>query len=242
MNVHLRELTYTQRKAVERRTNFLASIAAKAAELADRKTQLALAATRIAAVEAPLVSKPAVKILVSDMMPEANEQWTIVAPLPHEKRPARPSHPSVRDIQLAVCAHFDVKLLDMMSSRRTFDIVKPRQVAMYLAKTLTLRSLPDIGRRFGGRDHTTALHAVRKIEALVRIDGDMANDVETITAKIKETFDAAADSCGLQQDEAPSAASQDRSFEGAGEDREAPQRAPDRAGGAAQGLHDQAAP
>jgi hypothetical protein len=216
MNMHVRELTPTQRKAVERRANFLASIAAKAAELADRKTRIALEAVSIAAVEAPLISRPEMRIIVSDLMPEPNEKWSVIVPT-SPKPVLRPSHPSVRDIQLAVCKHYDVKLLDMMSLRRTADIVKPRQVAMYLAKTMTLRSLPDIGRRFGGRDHTTALHAVRKIESLVELDGDIARDVATITANIKETFDAAAHSCGLQQDEAPAAAPQDRSSQGAGE-------------------------
>ena len=66
-----------------------------------------------------------------------------------------------------VARQYNVSRSDLLSSRRTANVVRPRQVAMYLAKTLTLRSLPEIGRRFGGRDHTTVLHAVRKIEALV---------------------------------------------------------------------------
>jgi hypothetical protein len=231
MNMHVRDLTPTQRKAVERRANFLASIAAKAAELADRKTRLALQAVSVAAVEAPLTRKPVMKIVVSDLMPEANEKWTIVSPTPQQPHPARPLHPSVRDIQLAVCEHFDVKLIDIMSTRRTANIVRPRQVAMYLAKTMTLRSLPDIGRRFGGRDHTTALHAIRKIEGLVELDGDIARDVALITAKIKETFDASYP-LGDYSHEAPAAAPQDRTPQSLGEGREAPQRAPDRAGSA----------
>lgn len=240
--MHVRDLTATQRKAMERHERFLASIAAKAAELADRKSRLALDAVRVAAVEAPLISRPEVRIVISDLMPEPNEKWAIIAPTPQQRPISRPSHPSVRDIQLAVCKHYDVKLIDMMSLRRTADIVKPRQVAMFLAKTLTLKSLPDIGRRFGGRDHTTALHAVRKIEMLVRLDGDIARDVADITAKIKETFDAAAYSCGLQPNEASASAPQDRTPPGAGESGEAPQCAPDRARGAAEGVHDQAAP
>lgn len=227
MNMHVSDLTPTQRRAVERRSNFLALIAAKAAELADRKTQIALQAVSVAAVEAPLIGNPEVKIVVSDLMPEPNEQWTIVVPTPSQPAPVRPSHPSVRDIQLAVCKHFDVKLLDMMSKRRTADIVKPRQVAMYLAKTMTLKSLPDIGRRFGGRDHTTALHAIRKIDGLVELDGDIARDIATITAKIKETFNYDADSCGLHAHEAPPVAPSDRSPPRSGEGREATQYAAD---------------
>ena len=63
---------------------------------------------------------------------------------------------------------------------------RPRQVAMYLAKTLTLRSLPEIGRRFGGRDHTTVLHAVRKIEALVAKDVALSEEVESLKRQLQE--------------------------------------------------------
>jgi len=64
--------------------------------------------------------------------------------------------------------------------------VRPRQVAMYLAKTLTLRSLPEIGRRFGGRDHTTVLHAVRKIEGLVGNDVALAEEIEVLKRQLQE--------------------------------------------------------
>ena len=65
-------------------------------------------------------------------------------------------------------------------------MVRPRQVAMYLAKTLTLRSLPEIGRRFGGRDHTTVLHAVRKIEGLVGNDAMLADEIEVLKRQLQE--------------------------------------------------------
>jgi chromosomal replication initiator protein len=65
-------------------------------------------------------------------------------------------------------------------------VVRPRQVAMYLAKTLTLRSLPEIGRRFGGRDHTTVLHAVRKIETLVSRDVALSEEVESLKRQLQE--------------------------------------------------------
>jgi chromosomal replication initiator protein len=65
-------------------------------------------------------------------------------------------------------------------------VVRPRQVAMYLAKVLTLRSLPEIGRRFGGRDHTTVLHAVRKIEALVGNDNILAEEVESLKRQLQD--------------------------------------------------------
>ena len=74
---------------------------------------------------------------------------------------------TIDDIQEKVCAYYKVKPSDLMSSRRMQSIVKPRQLAMYLSKILTTKSFPEIGRRFGGRDHTTVIHAVRKIEAAV---------------------------------------------------------------------------
>src|SRR5205814_1301683 len=82
-------------------------------------------------------------------------------------RPQEPKRIKIEDIQRVVARQYNVSRSDLLSSRRTANVVRPRQVAMYLAKTLTLRSLPEIGRRFGGRDHTTVLHAVRKIETLV---------------------------------------------------------------------------
>ena len=85
-------------------------------------------------------------------------------------RPQEPKRVKIEDIQRVVARQYNVSRSDLLSSRRTANVVRPRQVAMYLAKTLTLRSLPEIGRRFGGRDHTTVLHAVRKIEALVGKD------------------------------------------------------------------------
>jgi chromosomal replication initiator protein len=78
-----------------------------------------------------------------------------------------------------------MKQVDLLSERRTRAIARPRQAAMYLAKTLTTRSYPDIGRRFGGRDHTTVLHAVRTIERLMGEDAALARDVETLTRKLR---------------------------------------------------------
>ena len=69
----------------------------------------------------------------------------------------------IEAIQKLVTSRFNVSRADILSSRRTATVVRPRQIAMYLSKLLTPRSLPEIGRRFGGRDHTTVLHAVRKI-------------------------------------------------------------------------------
>lgn len=94
----------------------------------------------------------------------------------------KPRHPTVREIQAASEKHFGISHREIISARRTAQVVRPRQVAMYLARTLTLRSLPDIGRQFGGRDHTTVLHAFRKIGALVASDSVVAMDVDAISA------------------------------------------------------------
>ena len=92
---------------------------------------------------------------------------------------------TVDDIQKATADHFGLKQVDLISERRTRSVARPRQAAMWLAKKLTTRSLPDIGRRFGGRDHTTVLHAVRRIEALRQGDPQLARDLETLTRKLR---------------------------------------------------------
>jgi len=92
----------------------------------------------------------------------------------------------IEDIQRIVARHYNVSRQDMLSNRRTRIIVRPRQVAMYLAKTLTSRSLPEIGRRFGGRDHTTVLHAMRKVEDMVGNDQKLAQEMELLKRLIHE--------------------------------------------------------
>jgi chromosomal replication initiator protein len=101
-------------------------------------------------------------------------------------RPQDPKRVKIEDIQRIVARQYNVSRADLLSSRRTANVVRPRQVAMYLAKTLTLRSLPEIGRRFGGRDHTTVLHAVRKIENLVGNDTALAEEIEVLKRQLQE--------------------------------------------------------
>ena len=101
-------------------------------------------------------------------------------------RPQEPKRVKIEDIQRIVARQYNVSRSDLLSSRRTANVVRPRQVAMYLAKTLTLRSLPEIGRRFGGRDHTTVLHAVRKIEHLVGSDTSLADEVESLKRQLQD--------------------------------------------------------
>ncbi|GAB5507324.1 MAG: chromosomal replication initiator protein DnaA [Rhizobiaceae bacterium] len=106
--------------------------------------------------------------------------------LGHICRAGEPKRVRIEDIQRVVARHYNVSKTELLSNRRTRTIVKPRQVAMYLSKVMTPRSLPEIGRRFGGRDHTTVLHAVRKIEGLSGNDNTLAQEIELLKRLISE--------------------------------------------------------
>lgn len=103
-------------------------------------------------------TQPSVPVLAAEMLAQ----------------PSKPIYPSVRDIQGYVCFRYNIRLSELCSQRRDMRVVTPRHIAIYLCKIITDRSFPDIGRRFGGRDHTTCLHAVRKITKLVENDADFA--------------------------------------------------------------------
>ena len=92
----------------------------------------------------------------------------------------------IEDIQRVVAQHFNVPRNEMLSNRRTRTVVRPRQIAMYLSKIMTPRSLPEIGRRFGGRDHTTVLHAVRKVEQMKTADNNLSKELELLRRLIEE--------------------------------------------------------
>jgi chromosomal replication initiator protein len=98
----------------------------------------------------------------------------------HDLLRANDRRVTIEEIQKRVSEHFNVRVTDMHSARRARAVARPRQVAMYLAKQLTARSLPEIGRKFGGRDHTTVMHAVRRIEELKATDPSFAEDVELL--------------------------------------------------------------
>ncbi len=106
--------------------------------------------------------------------------------LAHLIKSAESKRVRIEDIQRIVARQFNVSKNDLLSNRRTRVIVRPRQIAMYLAKVMTPRSLPEIGRRFGGRDHTTVLHAVRKIEELSSKDQKIAHEIELLKRLIVE--------------------------------------------------------
>lgn len=92
---------------------------------------------------------------------------------------------SVDDIQKRVAEYYGIKFSEMQSAKRAQVVARPRQIAMYLSKTLTTKSLPEIGRRFGGRDHTTVIHAVRKIEELLDADADLGEDISVLRRSLE---------------------------------------------------------
>jgi chromosomal replication initiator protein len=92
---------------------------------------------------------------------------------------------TIDEIQKLVSQHFELKPLDLVSARRARAVARPRQIAMYLAKRLTTRSLPEIGRKFGGRDHSTVIHAVRKVEQLRDTDRDIDNAVRVLLRELE---------------------------------------------------------
>jgi chromosomal replication initiator protein len=94
-------------------------------------------------------------------------------------------HISVEDIQKRVCEYYNIRLFDMISKNRTKDLARARQIAMFLSKDLTDRSFPDIGKRFGGRDHTTVLHACRNINQLIAKEEELRIDIDVLKKSLK---------------------------------------------------------
>jgi chromosomal replication initiator protein len=92
---------------------------------------------------------------------------------------------SIDEIQTRVSDHYRIRKAEMTSARRAREVARPRQVAMYLSKQLTPRSLPEIGRRFGGRDHTTVIHAVKQIEKLRALDPELDSDIRLLTRQLE---------------------------------------------------------
>ncbi|MEW6639476.1 MAG: helix-turn-helix domain-containing protein [Pseudomonadota bacterium] len=103
---------------------------------------------------------------------------------------ALPPAPSARAIQLAVCTYYDATLQDLLSPRRHAGIVRPRQVAVYLCRTLTALSMPKIGALFGDRDHTTILAAIRKVTEQLPRDDELRLDVEVLSDQLLAQLEA----------------------------------------------------
>jgi len=93
--------------------------------------------------------------------------------------------PTIRDVQEIVGEFYGFSIVDLRSVRRDFPLARVRQIAMYLAKTVTEKTLPEIGRRFGGRDHTTAMHAVRRIKSLMLVDRELSDEVEELKLRLE---------------------------------------------------------
>lgn len=145
----------------------------------DRPIRILSASERTA--EAP--SRPFKVLPTRHVLTEAEIHALVWPSIPIELPSSFPG-PKISLIQEIVARHYHVRPSDICSSRRTADVVRPRQVAMYLAKTLTLRSLPEIGRRFGGRDHTTAIHAIKKISGMIETDATFAAEIEGLQTEI----------------------------------------------------------
>jgi chromosomal replication initiation ATPase DnaA len=135
----------------------------------------------------------AASIPVGERLP-GSETLKTFAPIPNsaiaeacEIASPRPVMGPIDAIQRAVLIEYPyITMVDLKAHRRTANVVLPRQIAMYLAKTLTGKSLPEIGRRTGGRDHTTVMHAVRKIEGMIKVDANFAAMIERIKENIPE--------------------------------------------------------
>lgn len=140
------------------------------------------AAQRVAAVPvATLTPAPAVIVPADPMTFFEKTFW--FADLVSDA-PRKPRRPKVADIQRVVAEAYNTTVTDIISARRTASVVRPRQVAMFLARTLTLKSMPELGRHFGGRDHTTILCAVRKISDLIDHDKALAAEIADLSAKL----------------------------------------------------------
>lgn len=165
----------------ERHRRFHAHIAQKASELTQR-LRPAVRATVVAPRRDDLV-KRANSFSTEELEFHHRQMWfyDLVFPAPAVRRV------DIRLIQAVVCEFYGIGMADLLCSRRTADLVRPRQIAMHLCHRMTTRSYPEIGRRFGGRDHTTALYADRKIGQSAKMDQKLASELETLEIKIRGT-------------------------------------------------------
>ena len=90
----------------------------------------------------------------------------------------------IEDVKRVVCKRFMLNHRELVGSSRNRRVVRPRQIGMYLCREVTQRSLPEIGRKFGNRDHTTVLHALRKIKSLIEVDGEIAETVTVLKRRL----------------------------------------------------------
>jgi hypothetical protein len=168
-------MTPTQRQAFERRRAFRASIAARAIpEIPIIREEPIEEKPKPKANKKPVVVKPVVIPIVWPIFPEPDPQpaWPISNLVTIEK------------IQQTVCVTFQIPKRILLGTRRDHPVLIPRHIAIYLARILTPNSLPGIGRKFGGLDHSTVLNAVRKIERLMLTDANLAHEVALLIQAI----------------------------------------------------------
>ncbi|MFN2259106.1 MAG: chromosomal replication initiator protein DnaA [Parasphingopyxis sp.] len=136
--------------------------------------------TSIREMEGALTRVIAYSLLSKRPIDLAFAQETLADLLRHSQRRI-----TIDEIQRSVCEHYGIRHAEMTSARRAREVARPRQVAMYLSKRLTPRSLPEIGRRFGGRDHTTVIHAIKRIKELRAADSELDSDVRALLRKLE---------------------------------------------------------
>lgn len=189
-------MTPTQREAYLRQQRFRAAIAAKAAQL--RPASATNGTAQRNTVEKAATGRPAHEADRARAMAEignggegadnaADELAWFIEICGHSSAVATKASAKsipVAVIQEAVARSFNVSVRDILSARRTANVVLPRQLAMYLARHLTRRSLPDIGRCFGDRDHTTVIHAVRKVDRLAVTDSALAARIDRLRREL----------------------------------------------------------
>jgi hypothetical protein len=200
--------TPTQSKAAEQRRAFYARIAERADALKKDKMKQATGSLGVPLGAPVMVSRlrkggPGEGAVIANDLADSSvcllaklgamrsEVATTLEQIDHAievaEAAAAPAYPSIAQIQVMVARHFRIARADLCSARRDKVVILPRQIAAYLCKELTPFSLPALGKHFGGRDHTTILHAVRKIANLLPRDADVAFDVALLIEEITGT-------------------------------------------------------
>lgn len=174
------ELTPSQYEAAKARRERLEKIASRAL-VAVVQVEVSQQAPKEDAEPQPTVSPLDEWIERQKAIPLPKKPWFSIEAEIGEPEIVRPR---IETIQRACAKYYGVSRSDIISARRTAAVVRPRQVGYYLSKVLTLKSLPEIGRRFGGRDHTSALSGIRKIERLRKTDQELEADLHAIAAAV----------------------------------------------------------
>lgn len=136
---------------------------------------------RLGALPRPAVIEPQAPEPTPEPAPEPKEFWFRIV----SDKPAPGAETMIEDVLRACCKYFEITRSQITSARRTANVVYPRQIAMYLCKLHTTKSYPEIGRRIGGRDHTTVLHGHKKVEGKIKRDWLLAYDVAMVEAGLR---------------------------------------------------------